>query len=124
MASSEQRLIEIISQVKVIYLDAKNKNFSQRLENYRKCNLLVEEASRLIDNLQNEITNMDLRKATREQIQQSEKSVEFLTIPNLRFDEAMYVMKDLRSVELGLPFNPEIIDHIEKQVVYEEQEVE
>jgi len=130
--SDSQRLNHIITQVKTIAIDShnhnhKNKNLSKKLEDYNKTNILITEASRLIEKLENEIMAMNNVSATNDpQIGNNiQEFIDLLSDSTINFDENMYIIEQLKLINAGLPTTTQIIDNVQQDqsFVYEAEEL-
>lgn len=126
MENSDQRLVELMKDISLIYVEAKDKQTLQKkLESYTNGTTLINEAEQLLESLQNQIANLDMAKADKSQISNANKLIELLSTPNLNFKEVMGMIQQLRQISAGLPNTSHITDNMEKDVViYEERDVD
>ena len=121
--SASKRLNQIINDISGIYADSTRKiTFKKKLENYATVSVLITEATRLIENLQEQITALDTSTANVDHIDRINEYCDLLT-RNINFDETMHITRELFAISLGIPTTSDIFDNIEDEIIYEEQEV-
>ncbi|XWV26215.1 hypothetical protein QJ857_gp0861 [Tupanvirus soda lake] len=128
METSSKRLNSIMDEIALISIDTQNLGkkplqMEKKLQNYTKGNILIEEATQLIEKLEQEIQNMDFSKADKSQINKVNEYIDILQRTNPRFDEVMYIVEQLKAISAGLPVTTEIHDHIENEVIHEHEEI-
>lgn len=128
MESSEQRLTRLMDEIGMIYLQSKSKEdqtLQKKLENYQNGTLLLSEAKKLLDELQNDVSTIDTSKISKSQITHAKKYIELLSAPNLNFTEVMRITTELKKMAAGIPTTTNVNDNVEKEVIiYEEQDIE
>ncbi|XWV24965.1 hypothetical protein QJ856_gp0814 [Tupanvirus deep ocean] len=128
METSSKRLNGIMEEIALISIDTQNLGkkplqMEKKLQNYTKGNLLIDEATQLIEKLEQEIQNIDFSKADKSQINKVNEYIDLLQRTNPRFDEVMYIVEQLKAISSGLPLTTEIHDNIEQEVVHEHEEI-
>jgi len=127
--TNSKRLARIEDELSLIYINSReNLSFEKKLESYSQANSFNEEGSRIIDNLQAEISSLtfnDLNPKENAPVISINKINEYIDLlsNNINFDEAMHIAKEFYAISLGIPTCSEIIDDINEEVIYEEQEV-
>ena len=119
MTSNEDRLTSTLTDISLIYADYKQHNSpAKKIDSYNKCNLLIQESKRLIEELKIEIINMDKNsnKATREQLNQAKLYIELAQLPGLRFDQLKQIVVSLREMHNAIPTEPNVVDDIENEI--------
>ena len=121
---SSKKIRNIFEEINVIYLDYhKKQTFEKKLETYKKVNLLIDEATKLIGNLQNEIQNLDKKNLNGSQTGKINELIDLLTNTNMNmnpnFNEVQYIVEQLYGINSELPHTVEFIDDINKQIIYE-----
>ena len=126
MENSDQRLVNLMTDINLIYLEAKEKktDLQKKLEHYTNGITLISEAEQLLDLLQNQIAGLDMTKADKSQVGNAKSLIETLSIPNLNYKELINIVQQLKQISAGLPNTPKITDNMEKDALYEEQEVD
>lgn len=118
------RLNKLITDIELIYLEATSSSkqpLKKKLEQYNQGMILLREAKPLVDALQNEITNLDLSKADLSQMDQASRLIKLMSVPNLKFQEILPIVKQLKEISTGVPQHAIVNDHIEKEaILYEE----
>lgn len=120
---TSKRLNDIMSEIKLIYLECQEKNkvsLQKKYENYNKSVLLINEAKQLIDSLQKEITSLDTSKADKSQVCNANKLIDLLSVPNLNFAELLDITKELKNICAGLPNMAQVINNVAEEIMYEE----
>ena len=124
METYEQKLISLISEIDLIYIESKRKlPLTKKYENYNKIILLVGEAKKLIDLMQIEISNLDTSKVNKSQDSNLDRLIELLSLPNLNFTNLMAIDEQFRSISAGLPVSAEINDNVEKEVMIYDDDI-
>jgi len=119
MTSNEDRLTSTLTDISLIYADYKQNNSpAKKIDSYNKCNLLIQESKRLIEELKIEIINMDKNsnKATREQLNQAKLYIELAQLPGLHFDQLKQIIVSLREMHNAIPTEPNVVDDIENEI--------
>ena len=126
MENSEKRLVQLMSDISLIYvLSKEDQSLQKKFEHYQNANVLIPEAKKLIDDLQSEVYNLDMSKVDKSHTPNAKKLADLLTTPNLNFKEVAYIVKELKQMANGLPTTANVNDNMEKEVViYEEQDVD
>jgi hypothetical protein len=123
--SIERQLSDLITQIEVIFTDYNNNNtLSKKITSYKKCDILLKEARKLIEELKIEIINLDkiTTLPTRDQSEKAKVLVDLLQIPSTNFDAVISIVKDLKAIHNGIPTSAEIIENVESEVVYDDLE--
>lgn len=127
MESLDKKLKNILDQISMIYLDSQKKQtLEKKLENYNKSNILINEASQLIELLKKEVININIQQPSDSSKQSHSKINEYISLlenRNPRFDEVLYIIQQLKSMETELNSTSKITDHVDNEVIYEEEEV-
>lgn len=124
METSSKRLSKIISEISLICIDSQKKlPLEKKLENYTKGNLLIGEATQLLEKMQNEITNIDTNKINKVNFAKIGELIDLLSTNNPRFDEVVYIVEHLRAISSELPITAQTNDNIDQEVIYEEHEI-
>ena len=126
MTTSSKRLNTIMNEIQMVYIDSQNLGkkpvqLEKKIQNYTQGTLLINEASELIEALEHEIQNLNMAKADKSLITKVNEFNDLLSRTNPRFDEVMYIVDQLRSIDAGLPINAEILNDIEQEIIYEEE---
>jgi hypothetical protein len=120
MATTSKRLENILSDLSVICVESqRHTTLKQKFVNREKAQILVREATELLDNLQEEIKKFDEKNVNSGQLN---RYIDLLT-NNSNFDETLYVVNMLRSINAGVPTKSEITNNVEQEVIYEEQDI-
>ena len=69
------------------------------------------------------ISNIDSKKVDPSQEGNLNKFIDILSL-GTDFDETLYIADRLMSISAGIPSVTEIVDNVEKEVIYEENEVD
>lgn len=108
------QLLNIICEVQRIYIDSKEKQpIAKKMENRNKGDILITEAKKLIDVLQNEISKMDSNTINKNRPSEVDRLIELASVPNINFKEVIYIINKLRAYNVATSENPQITDHIE-----------
>ena len=123
--NSEKKLREKIEEIRTIYLDSKQAQpIGKKYQNYQKMNILVNNAKQFIESLQKEISEIEPPKNDKLNLSKVNELVDLLSMPNLKFDEVLYIVSELKKISARLPKTAHITNNIEKEVIYEEEEVD
>lgn len=122
METFNEKLGKIITDIELLYIDSKNVSKTplsteKKYQNYLKGSILIEEATRLLDKLQDEITKLDTSQADTSQISKINEYIDLLSKPGLSFDNVLQIVQDLKSISKGLPVGTKVHDYIEKEIV-------
>jgi hypothetical protein len=119
-----KKLKDIMSQIQIIYIESKQKiSIEKKLENYNKANLYINEAEKLLEDLINNIKNLNTTNVDKSQISKVNHYIELLTSSNPKFDEIYFIVEQLMGIISGVPSTTSIIDNIDQEVTYEEEEI-
>lgn len=123
METYTKRLNDIITQISIISIESQKKlSFEKKMENYNKGNLLINEATQLIEKLQDEIMNINTSKIDKSNISRLDEYINILSTNNPKFDEIIYIVKELYCMSSGLPLTAQINDNVDQEVIYEHNE--
>lgn len=122
METFNEKLGKIIADIELLYIDSKNvpktpSSTEKKYQNYLKGSILIEEATRLLDKLQEEIIKLDTSEVEPSQVIRIHEYLELLSKPGLSFDNVLQIVQDLKSISKGLPVGTKVYDHIEKEIV-------
>lgn len=130
----DNKINDSVKEIQMLYMEScqsKNKPmlFEKKLQNYTKCNILIDEAIKLISDLDSEIKNMDIQQISplhlnAYQSRKIDEYIDMLSTTNPKIDEILEITNQLRAISKGLPMTCEIIDNIEQEVIYEETEIQ
>ena len=135
METSEQRLNQLLAEISVMCLESKDKlSLEKKFQIYNKSNILISEASKLIEAMEKEISNIDTSKVDNTQMDKAHQFIDLLSSGCLNFDQIIYVVQQLKLISIGLPCRPKITDHIDRDIIkitdhidrdiiYEEQDI-
>lgn len=120
--SSNSKLCNIINEIDAIYVDSVNKNtYYDKLDNYTRINNLTNEAKQLIENLKNEISNFNFNVLAEDNLPLDKINgyIDLLNVPNLKFNEIIDIVNELRKINLHIPTVGVVIEHIEQETMQE-----
>lgn len=127
METSSKQLKQILLTIESMYVDLKTSNTPQTLEKkmtfYKKSNLLINEANNLIKKLESDINNVSIEN-TNANVSHIDTYLNLLSINNLNFDELINILAYLQSISNQYPDAVKIINDIDKEVLYEEIDIE
>ena len=124
MTTPSKRLENIMSDLMMICIESKkNLTMEKKLVNKDKAVLLVGEATELIEQMETEISKLDGSHVHPSQNYNLDRLVELLA-NNSNFDETLYVAGQLKNISSGIASTVDVIDNIEDEVIYEEQEID
>jgi len=126
METSSKRLDEIMKEINTIHIEARNpeinRSLEKKLQNYNKANILVEEATQLLNKMEIDIQKLDANQIDSSSIFKINDWIEWLTDRTLKFDEVVYIITQLQAIASGLPSDAEFIDNVDQEIIYEEEE--
>lgn len=118
---TSKRLDKLIEQISAIYIESRNKQtLEKRLENYTQANLLITEANKLINDIQNFVVTLDMNKEDNSHIGKINEFIDMLSNNHLNFNETLSIVNQLMIISSGLPSDTQIQDNIQQEVIYEE----
>lgn len=122
--NSEQKLVKLINAINIIYIDSNKKsNLKSKLENYRKANILINEANNVIDQIQKDVQDIDISKIDRASNVNIDIFKDIINNGNPNIREVVYAIGQLKSIFTGIPSTQEIINHVDREVIYEEVDI-
>lgn len=126
MEETDSRLTSLMTSINLLYIECQEKRtLPKKVEAYSKGMAMINEAKILIEALQNEIIRLDTMKVDPKQMGQIDKLIDIVSLPGISFPELMGAVIQFKQISSGLPTEPQVTDHIEKQsVIYEEDDLE
>lgn len=123
--STSKKLSRMMNEITAIYIESKGKlSIEKKWQNYNKGCILIGEADELIQKLQNDIANLNINiKETDTLIENLDQFVDLLKSDKISFDQVMYIAEQLEIANKVIPNNANIIDGVEHEVFYEDEEV-
>lgn len=123
-----KRLNRIMDEISIISIDSqilgkKPQQMEKKLQNYIKGNLLIDEASQLIEKLENDVKKINITKIDRTQINDIDKYIDLLEISNPHFNEILYIIETLYANSVSLPTSMQITDNVDQEIIHEIEEV-
>ncbi len=125
--SNEQKLVELLDNITINYKNQdENNTLVKKTQKYNECVVMIKEAKRLIEELKIEIINMDngTQTATPAQISETNTLIELVQISGSNFDDLKQIIESLRHIHNTIPTETTIIDNIENDICYEDEEEE
>lgn len=122
--SNSKKLSKVMSQITTLHIESRKKQtFEKKLENYTCCVQLINEATKLMDDMQNQISKLDTSNVDKSHLGKINGYIDLLTNNALNFDEIIYIIEQLIAISNNLPMTTQIYDNIEQEIIYEEQEI-
>lgn len=119
-----KKLDGIINEMSLIYVNSLKKlSMSKKMEYYQKSIILIDEATKLFDEIENKISNLDTVALNQTNNLKLENLNNLLYKNGCTFSEASFVIEQLLAMDKNLPKHSEIIDNMEKQGMYEEYDI-
>ena len=120
-----KNLNKILSQITALHIESrKPQSLEIKMEQSSQCSVLVHEASKIIDEMQYQITKLDTPTNIENiDVNKIDHFLELLENNNLNFNETLYIAEQLLGCTSKLPIDTQVIEHNEKEVIYEEQNV-
>lgn len=127
MDSSNKRIDQIMNEMDMIVIDSRNPSFKQTLEkkmiNYNKINLLSEEATQLLNKMEMEVGRLDGSHINQSQNMKINDWLDMLNKGHLKTGEIIYIVEQLQAMLQDISSEPDIIDNIEQEIIYEDPEI-
>lgn len=115
-----KRLARINNDIMLTYTESKKKqSFEKKFENYTMCNQLISEANKILDEMQNQISRLDVDNLNVSHLEKINEYSDFLECNNPDFEQVLYITEQLISILNDLPNKCQIHDNIEQDVVQE-----
>ena len=125
-SNNNKKLTDLMNEISVMYVESIGTlTMQKKMENYNKASIMIEEAEKLIDTLQKEITDLPQNKITKIKMSRIiNELVKFLEAPQLKFSEVLSIVQELRTICNSLPTSVHVSNNLEQEIVYEENDVE
>lgn len=124
METSSKRLNNIMAQISMISIESQKKlTLEKKLENYTKGSLLINEATQLIEKMQDDIKNLDTSKIDKLNMVKINEFIKLLTTSNPNFDEVLFIVEQLRALSSDLPKITEITDNVDREIIYADHNI-
>lgn len=124
--TTEQRLLLIMGKINTIHIDTlkQNLSMSQKLQNYHQSDILISEASDLLDKLQSQLDNIQIKNIDKSKHTRINEMLQLINVQNPSFNIILSSLEELESIASGLPTESEIINNINNdKVIYIEENV-
>lgn len=106
METFDQKLENLIIQAEILYLDSINMApLEKKIENYRRGMEILNEASQILNEIEYEISNLNSNDEIIQiqKINEIEKMICLLSLPNLKLSEILHIVKKLKCIYSSLP---------------------
>ncbi|MEM0354088.1 MAG: hypothetical protein QXW79_00765 [Thermoplasmata archaeon] len=121
MEQSEQRLLNLMDEISLIYIEGQeSQTLQKKMENYNRGMKLISEAKEILNSIQKDIANLDSTKFDSSHVNNINHFLDLLSNPSPKLTELIYIIKYLKNVEASLPTSIQVNDHVEK-VLFEKK---
>lgn len=122
MENTELKLNGLIADIKALQLESmETKHMHKKHENYNKGALLIAEAKKCLDKLQEEIKNLQLVDVSKNDVRMIDQLIDLLDVPNPKITEILYVVTQLKSFESIMPTKAHITNDIQNEIIHIDQ---
>ena len=125
--TASKRFDQLIKEINTIYIDARNPQtrptMEKKLQTYKKINMLVEESTQLLNKMEIDIQKLDAGQFDPSHSVKIDDWLELLSSNQLKMEEVIHIIGQLQAMSEDLPSEVEIVDNVDQEIIYEEEDV-